>query len=880
MRRILYLAASAAALATVLVACNKEQDAPLAPASGNHIIRVAIPETLTKVSMTDETAAGGGMALAWKEGDAIRVTSGSNSELYSIQEGFSGHDATFAGNPVEGTEFDIIYPGSFETKEALGAFSYLNQRQTGNGSTAHLGYQAFLSGVDSYDDIAFTSEWADYHGGTLRQNGVLKLQVTLPSAVGKVLKASLTAPSDIFYVDNMGADKSSELAVYFKNTDVSEANHVLTAYMNISAMDMPIASGTGLKVTVTDEYGNEFEKMFTLAKDVVLQGGKLNTIKVTGEGEPQVFATDYYVSVEGSGAKTGLDPDNALDVYLLKAWLSTIVVSNPEDQMCSDVQAAMLDGVTFHFADGTYALSDENNPDGLKIEYQGYSKQVAFTLKGGPDAILSGGGLYRVFTFGNQTDITIDGMTIANGYREAEGGGILVAAGSSGNATLNLKNVTFKNNKTTTSTSGGAIRVAKGTLNAEGCTFEADNYARNGGSIYTNNDAAVVNCTGCTFKSHSSNTGGAANNSKGTQHYENCTFLGCYTEGGNGGAIHANAAKSIVTVDGCTFKSCKAMTNNPMSSSTSKSGGIISVQQSEFTINNCVFEDCEAVSGALICLQAGNGSTAGTGGWFKCNNTKFLNNRGADRGLIQCNGSKGNKQGAMGFFNNCVFYGNTMRTNQWGFILHGGNPGIACFNNCTIYGNERQQAGGNGVMLNTDGLIIFTNSTLIGAADLVSIRANDASNNARVLLANSIVVNTSATSMLAFGPSNTLKCPTFAYNNIVGPSVDQTGLTLTACDNIFDATPATLDGGTYDETNNVYTWNGPADSFVKMTPAGFETAVKNSLDVKFNTFNAYIGDKSLGDFYYGWLSEIGAVGKDALGHDRGSAWWPGAYQSN
>ena len=878
MRRILYLAASAAALATLLVACNKEQDTPSAPVSGSHVIRVAIPETLTKVSMTDETAAGGGMALAWKSGDAIRVTSGSNSELYSIQEGFSGHQASFAGNPVEGTEFDIIYPGTFESKETLGAFSYLNQRQTGNGSTAHLGYQAFLSGVDSYDDIAFTPEWADYHGGLLRQNGVLKFQVKLPDAVGKVLKAALTAPSDIFYVDNMGVEKSSELAVYFKNTDVSEANHVLTAYMNISAMDMPIASGTGLKVTVTDEHGNEFEKMFTLTKDVVLQGGKLNTIKVTGEGELQVFATDYYVSVEGSGAKTGLDPDNALDVFLLKAWLSTIVVSTPEDQMCSDVQAAMLDGVTFHFADGEYLLPDSDHPDGLKIEYQGYSKQVAYTLKGGPGAVLTGGEMFRVFTFGNQTDITIEGMTISDGYRDAEGGGILVAAGSSGNATLNLKDVTFTNNKTNTSSSGGAIRVAKGTLNADGCLFEADNYARNGGSIYTNNDAAVVNCTGCTFKSHTANTGGAANNSKGVQHYVNCTFDGCYTEGGNGGAIHANAAKSIVTVDGCQFKNCKAMTNYPMASNTSKAGGIISVQQSEFTINNCVFEGCEAVSGALICLQAGNGSTAATGGLFKCNNTKFINNRGSDRGLVQTAGSKSNKQGAIGFFNNCVFYGNTMRTNQWGFILHGGNPGIGCFNNCTIYGNERQQAGGNGVMLNTDGSIIFTNSTLIGSADLVSIRANDASNNTRVLLANSVVINTSETTGNVI-TSGTMKAPLYMYNNILGPAMDLPTANVTDEGNIKDATLSTLTGGAYDETNNVYTWNGPESTFVKMTPAGFETAVNNSLNVKFKDFNAYIGDKTLGELYYGWLTEIGAIGKDALGHDRGSAWWPGAYQN-
>ena len=220
-----------------------------------------------------------------------------------------------------------------------------------------------------------------------------------------------------------------------------------------------------------------------------------------------------------------------------------------------------------------------------------------------------------------------------------------------------------------------------------------------------------------------------------------------------------------------------------------------------------------------------------------------------------------------------------MRTNQWGFILHGGNPGIACFNNCTIYGNERQQEGGNGVLLNNDGLIIFTNSTLIGAADLVAVRNTDASNNASVLLANSLIINTSTVeNPLVFGPLDKMKCPLYAYNNIMGPAIDGTDVNLTESGNIYDATLASLGTSAFDTEKNVYTWNGPAESFTKITPAGFETAVKESLNMKYDGFNAYIGDNTLGEFYYAWLSEIGALGKDALGTARGDAWWPGAYQ--
>ncbi len=34
-----------------------------------------------------------------------------------------------------------------------------------------------------------------------------------------------------------------------------------------------------------------------------------------------------------------------------------------------------------------------------------------------------------------------------------------------------------------------------------------------------------------------------------------------------------------------------------------------------------------------------------------------------------------------------------------------------------------------------------------------------------------------------------------------------------------------------------------------------------------------------GDAFYSWLEGIGAIGKDALGKDRGTSWWPGAYQN-
>ena len=869
MKKLFQHAALFAAFAALLAACDKAVE-PL-PQDGT-VMHVTIPSSVTRVSLTDRTSSGGGMALAWEAGDAIRVISGGKAELFSIKDGFSGHAADFTGHAIEGSSFDIIYPGTFATLSDVTGYSYANQTQTGNGSTDHLAYHTWLTGVDTYTKVAFSPDWATDHGGTLHQCGVLKIVITLPSSYAAVKKIALVAPSEIFCLNNSGTVKSSELALNLSGVDISESGQILTAYMNVPAQDIALAAGLELTVNVTAADDNVYTQSFTVENDVTMQGGKLSIIRL----EPEIVEvlTDSYVSLSGAGEKTGADWDNALDLNQFKTLVRT-----KEDPAQAAAQAEALDGVTFHFADGTYVLPDEEHPSGFKIEFNGYSKQVEMTFTGSAGAILSGGGLYRVMTLGNQVKLTVNGMTVKDGSREEESGaGILVAAGASGNATLALNQTVFASNNAGTVQSGGALRCSKGTITATDCVFEADNYARNGGSVFTNDDKALVTFTGCTFKSHSMNTGGAANNSKGVQHFVNCIFDGCYTETGNGGAIHANAADCIITFDGCQFKGCKARVNDLSETSVNKGAGIISLQQADITINDCLFENCEATTGALIYLQAG-GTGVGTGGWFKCNNTRFIGNKAADRGLIQCNGSKSNTQAAIGFFNNCVFYNNTMRTNNWGFILHGGNPGIACFNNCTIYGNTRQQEGGNGVLLNTDGVLVFTNSTLIGAADLVAVRNTDSSNNARVLLANSLIINTSSIKTpLVFGPFDKMKCPLYVYNNIMGPVVDETDVSLTGRENIYDAALEGLGNVSFDTDKYVFTWKGPADTFGKITPAGFETAVKESLDVKFGDFNGYIGNESLGQFYYGWLTEIGAIGKDAVGTSRGDAWWPGAYQ--
>ncbi len=613
MKRLMYIVASFAAFAAVFAACNKEQNAPETKPADKHIIKVSIPETLTKVSMTDETAGGKGMALAWQENDALRVISGEASELYSIEEGFSGHEATFSGNAVEGTGFTILYPGSFESLDAIKAKTYGAQTQTGNGSTAHLSYNAWLEGVDTYEDIAFTSEWAAAHGGTLSQNGVLKFQVKLPDGVTGVTKASLVAPSALFYQDNAGTVTANKLSVNLENVDVSASSQVLSVYMNISAKDVSVPSGTTLSVIAVGTDGTEYTKEFTLSKDVVFQGGKLNSIKLSADGEPEIILSDYYVTVSGAGEMSGESWDNAISTADMRRLLSLPAV-----------RAAEFDGVTFHMAAGDYYLAEGTEENYVKVDYTGYGDKVEMTFLGGYPAGLTGTTTagrdttqYRtaftgnnetgILTIGDKVDAIFEGLTFKDVSTTTPEYGALRVNGDG--SAVTLKSCRFVNNvNSDSSKSGASVILDGGALTVENSYF-AGNLARNAGALFLISGEGPVSVTNCLFYNNRGvNTSGAAQNAGLT----NVTFTGCvfdsnkaYDESVNswgGGAFHT-AGSAETSFVGCTFKDNIAK----------RCGGAISLEGATVTCTDCTFTGNRADQGDQALAGQGQGKTAVTG---------------------------------------------------------------------------------------------------------------------------------------------------------------------------------------------------------------------------------------------------------------------------
>lgn len=273
MRRFLDMFALASAVALSVISCAKESEDHVNDGTKNKItITASLPDELvTKVKFEAGESV---IKPSWEQTDVIRIISETGkSETYSIKE-INGKTATFEGNELEGTSFTAIYPGDYESVEALGNRSYTGQVQTGNGSTAHLQLNAMAAGLSDISNISFADAGA-------KLNGAVKLYVKLPEYVTSPTEVSFSSASDIFFTDNAGSAKSSSLGLSLENVDIS-ADHIFTAYLMSSWTEASVEAGTELTLTVKAE-GVSIKKSFTVEKSVNLAGGHLNTIQLNAE---------------------------------------------------------------------------------------------------------------------------------------------------------------------------------------------------------------------------------------------------------------------------------------------------------------------------------------------------------------------------------------------------------------------------------------------------------------------------------------------------------------------------------------------------------------------------------------------------------------------
>lgn len=812
--------------AVVFAACDKENETPGQKIDPAELVEVTfdvsaktnqsaeVQNVSTKTEIKDDGT------VLWSVGDKVSVFYEVNGET-----GSSESEALVAENiKADGSaSITVKVPAAFTLEQFEGTRS-LTAVYPFDASAAYVDGKINVSAPEVQDGTfahasLSVAEWTGSNSLVFEnQCGLLRIEAE-DAAVSKITLKS--ADADIVTLNVSGAG---------------------TYYAAVAPSTLE-----GFSVVLTDAEGEELAKKVSAKSLVVEKGHVLPLGKVVG------FDDRFYVSAEAKGRKDGSNWDNAAGLTELKGLLAKGVVMN------------------VYMSAGTYSVTDAlvSEADGADFSvYGGYPAGAKGASLKARDAkanatIFDGGGKSQIWLT-KKGNVLFDGLSFQNGFSAKDNGGALVFNGTG--VTGKILDCSFIGNKVTDGTngtqylSGGAIHVFEAKVTVENSSF-SKNYGRNGGSLFTNNAKAELTVKGCTFtEDYALNTGGSINNSNGTQMIENCTFTGCYNLDGAGGAIHINGASAVQTLKNCVFNACEANRNNSYLKVDNKAcGGAISVQNANLDISGCTFDGNMGSAGSAMLLQSGDGLVRVTDCVFK-------NNKGASRGLIQTNGK------AVLFMNNCQIYDNTMRTNQWGTVIHGGNPSVVCMNNCSIHNNVSQQAGGTSVCLNNDGFTVVVNTTVVGVNAKSLCRSNN-SNGLFSLYDNCLLANKLDNGIVFFKEKNS---SVKLNHDIIGPkATDTDGAWLVKTNVVVDGELSFCNGSSFDSSKGYWKWNGPSASFTKTTESAIVDRIK-ALDS--NNGNTRLNGAFAPKFVE-WVESLGGFNKDQLGTTRTtSGTWPGSVE--
>ncbi len=812
--------------AVALAACNKENEEPgqkIDPAqlvdmtfevSAKPTQAAEVQNASTKTEIKEDGT------VHWSVGDKVSVFYEVNGKTGSSEsEALTAENIKADGSASVTVKVPTAFTlAQFEGTRSLSAVYPFDATATFEGGKINVSAPKVQDGTFAHASLS-VAEWTGSNSLTFEnQCGLLRIEA-VDAAVSKITLKS--TDSEVVTLNVSGAG---------------------TYYAAVAPSTLE-----GFSVVLTDAEGEELAKKVTAKPLVVEKGHVIPLGKIAG------FDDRLYVSVEAKGRKDGSNWDNAAGLTELKGLLAKGAVMN------------------VYMSAGTYSVADAlvSEADGADFSvYGGYPEGAKGASLKARDAkanatIFDGGGKSQIWLT-KKGNVLFDGLTFQNGFSGTDNGGALVFNGIG--VTGKVVDCVFNGNKVTDGSngtsglSGGAIHVGEANVTVENCSF-SKNYGRNGGSLYSNNAEAELTVKGCTFtEDYTYNTGGSINNSNGTQTIEDCTFTRCYNMIGTGGAVHVNGASAVQTLKNCEFSACEANRNNSYTKVDNKAcGGAVCVQDAYLDIIGCTFDGNMGSAGSAMLLQKGDGLVRVTDCVFK-------NNKGASRGLIQTNGK------VVLFMNNCQIFDNTLRTNQWGTVIHGGNPSVVCMNNCSIYNNVSEQAGGNSVCLNNDGFTAVVNTTVVGENAKALCRSNN-SNGSFSLYDNCLLANKLDNGIVFFKEKNS---SVKLNHDIIGPkATDTDGAWLEKTNVVVDGELSFCSGASFDSSKGYWHWNGPSASFTKAKEADIIT--------RLNALNSNNGNTRLnGAFapkFVEWVESLGGFNKDQLGTARTtSGTWPGSVE--
>ncbi len=210
--------------------------------------------------------------------------------------------------------------------------------------------------------------------------------------------------------------------------------------------------------------------------------------------------------------------------------------------------------------------------------------------------------------------LTIDNLTLRNGYSTIGGGAIY----STGGGTTTVRSSRFMN--CSTSAAGGAIIVQFGSAEIAASSFSNCSAKGQGGAVYVNEYASAgkLRITSSAFSDCSGWLGGAVVVTYGEAVIRNVSFVRCRSAD-SGGAMYFGTGRGTLlssTFANCTaggsggalyvFKSPVAITSSSFSNCSAPwYGGAVYLTYSPAVIRNSRFTDCSAGAGGAL-NDAGN----------------------------------------------------------------------------------------------------------------------------------------------------------------------------------------------------------------------------------------------------------------------------------
>ena len=598
----------AAVLVAAMSSCTEKIEEPTPGVSRNDYVAPVEGATFSLVASASEENDGDaqskalfdGNQLVWNSGDALNVfASSENSYEFKFspkedaawnKQGNTFYTTEFT--PEEGKTYDYTAVFPFESGLTMNSEGWLYESV--DGATVKKTYSLCTPEQKRNGNKAHLETMPLY--GTAQATGFDVPQIQMHNAVSiievEIANKLSLAPMEVTKV-KFSSDCISFGGEYYLNaktgqlelkegTGKSEVELVCkNVYDNGSHKEMIVAGGYGwnaiavapqtvngeISVEVTTNQGT-ISATRTL-KDITFNAGRIRKIKL----ELDESVRNIFVKADADGTKDGSSWENA---FSIKQFLD-FIKQNTSD---SDNNAIKLEGRNFYLAGGTYAVAER------KIEFNGYQRRVKFNVFGGYDpastgtdvskrdvslyeTVFDGNSTNRLFTLGNQTEPTFDGITFANLKGSGEGC-IMLAAGGSGDARGNFTNCKFKSCVSDAVNQIPVLLVYKGMVRLNNVLFDGCRAGKDArGLIRAVNNTSRVYMNACRFVNNtfSGGFGQLAHVNEGMVCLYNVTFAhndaGAGTNGVvNGGGGMLVACSTLSAANGGSVVRCESDQKN------------------------------------------------------------------------------------------------------------------------------------------------------------------------------------------------------------------------------------------------------------------------------------------------------------------------------